>query len=278
MAGESTSGPSVRKPGFVWRFFGRLTDVILDGLVQAAVVALVVFVLTVIWAWRGHLHGVWLERAIGALLASLLIALVLDLLGLCREIAKARKKHRDLIPRNKGFLDHKLDAENAMKALPALLGRLTPIMTEVGASMEKRTRELQNAQETMQQLEISKKASASLDKYSARVVRVAVKYSKIGELLATGLGGWSRWVKESGHKKETFGNFPEALIEFGGVLERSNNQLRHYIATTNNLRGVSSTLDAAVERHSLSWGKILNTNIAIHAASLETLKVFDELA
>jgi uncharacterized membrane protein len=54
----------------------RLLNVGFDGLVQAAVVAMVVFVLGVIWAWGRHLDVVWINRVEGALLAAFSIFII----------------------------------------------------------------------------------------------------------------------------------------------------------------------------------------------------------
>jgi hypothetical protein len=109
------------------------------------------------------------------------------------------------------------------------------------------------------------------------VDRVGVKYVQIGNSLFLGLTGWSKWIEESHPSKASFAEFPGSLRKFISVIDRSNDQLRTYIATTGNIEGVSSALNAAVERHISSWGEILNTNVKIHAACCETLRVIDSL-
>jgi hypothetical protein len=73
------------------RLLRRLTyrpgGLIIDGLEQGGVVAVVRGVVTAIWAWRGHLGGVWLQRAIGALFAFFVMAFILSAVAIFRESA-----------------------------------------------------------------------------------------------------------------------------------------------------------------------------------------------
>lgn len=255
----------------------RLLNVGLDGLVQAAVVAMVVFVLGVIWAWGRHLDVVSINRVIGALIAALSISIISSLIAVLRQcVLWIRNRPHGLSPK-KGFLDHKLDAEAAMLALPAITAKLAAIMNDVGTAIDQHTNDLQRASSTAQHLKVSEAASRSLDKYSARVDRARIKYVQIGDSLSLGLNGWSKWIEEAHPSKAGFADFPESLRGFIPAIDQSNNQLRTYIATTGNIRGISSALNAAVDRHVISWEEILNTNLRIHAACCETLRVIDSL-
>jgi hypothetical protein len=260
------------------RILNRLLTVSIEGLVQAAVVAAVVLVLGIIWAWKRHLDAVWFNRVVGALATAFSIALILVLIVVLREVVAWIRDHRRVLVPEKGFLDHRLDAERAILALPASMAKLTAIMKEVGSAMEKHTNSLQAAGSTAQQIKVSEAASRSLDKYSARVDRVAVKYARIGGSLSLGLSGWSKWIENTRPSKVSFADFPQSLSEFIPVMDRSNDNMRTYIATVRNMRGVSSALNAAVDRHINSLVAIFNTNVSIHTACCETLKIIESLA
>jgi hypothetical protein len=257
----------------------RYINVAIDGLVQAAVLAVVVALGGVIMAISlivfGHVRGAWMDRILGVIVGIVFVPLsvfALKLVRLKRGTAQA------LLEIPKGFLDYKLDAELAMLALPAILAKLTAIMNEVARSTDEHTGALQRASSTSQQLKVSEAASSSLDKYSVRADRVRVKYVEAGELLADGLSGWSKWIEESRPSKSSFAGFPEAMREFGSGLNGSNNKMRDYIATMEHGKGASRLLDAAIDRHIRPLQVILDTNRRIHAACTESLRILDGLA
>ncbi len=127
--------------------------------------------------------------------------------------------------------------------------------------MDKHATLLGQAPSTGLQLKASRAAASSLDRYSVRVRRVGLEYIRNGETLASGLAGWSKWIEQSRPSKSAFGdNFSEALREIGDNLHRSNGQLSHFILTTNNAKGASSVLDAALDRHTQAWREVLDTN------------------
>jgi hypothetical protein len=225
----------------------------------------------VLWRWLLGLQDRWFDRFVGAVCA---ITVTL-LLVIIKQFIRTRQPS---VAGIKGFLDYKLDSENAMQALPAILGKLTAIMMDVAQSMDDNTSALQKASSTSQQLKISKAASSSLDRYSARANRVQVKYVEVGKLLSDGLCGWSKWIEESHPSKSSFADFPEAMRQFNAGLKESNDKLRDYITTLRRAKGASRLLDAAIDRHVHHLQLILDTNLNIHTACIESLRIFDGLA
>lgn len=224
------------------------------------------------WGWLVGLRGQWIDRSVGA--AGAAAAIVIWVL-LRKVVHTARLGPKD--QSRKGFLDYKLEAETAMSALPALLKKLAALMAEVGPSLDRHTTALQRAGSTNQQLKVSRAASSSLDRYSARVTRVGAKYVEVGESLSEGLSGWSKWIEETHPSKAVLTGFPDAMKQFSGILSGSNDQLRDYIATMLNVKGASRVLDAAIERHVHALEVILLTNVKIHSVCTDTLKIFDSL-
>jgi len=224
------------------------------------------------WRWMVGPHGRWFDRSVGAAYS---VAVIMGLVLLGRMLNARRLSPR--VQPQKGFLDYRLEAETAMSAMPAMLEKLTAIMTEVGPAMEKHTKALERASSTAEQLRVSKLASSSLDRYSIRVDRVSARFVENGDLLSEGLIGWSKWIEEAGSPKASFGDFPEVLRHLIGNLSVANDHLTEYIATTSHVKGASSVLNAAVDRHIRSWELIVHTNRRIHEACDETLKILDGL-
>jgi hypothetical protein len=267
-----------RSTKLLHRFIDRLVDVIIDGLVQAAAVALAVFVLTLIWAWRGHLHGIWLERAIGALIATFLIALVLDVIAIFRESATARVRRKKSMSSEKGFLDFKLEAETAMAALPDAVNKLARIMERVAPAISPQADKLLKATSTKDQLAASRAASDSLDRISRRFDGVLSDLESLAALLFEGMNGWSQWIEEkSGANRSSFLSFMDSLRTLIQNLQNSIDQNEAYINTMTKIKGTSSALNAATDRHIRIVEKIRIATVRIQAACSEMLRRLDNL-
>jgi hypothetical protein len=117
-----------------------------------------------------------------------------------------------------------------------------------------------------------------LDRYSRRVDAVRRQFVENGLLLSEGLSGWSTWIETQHPSRAAFGNFPELLKHFTGTLSTSNDSLVGYIASTVGIKGASSVLDAALDRHVASWNVVLQTNKRIFQACNSALEVFDGLS
>lgn len=219
-------------------------------------------------AWLWGPHGPWFYMFVGG------IWTVLGLIAL-NALAVAAKRYGSKVKAPKGFLDYKNDAEVAMTALPGLTDKLSTVMQDVGTSFDKHQM-LQNAGSTSNQLRVIGQVASQLDRQSARVELICVKFVKTGHMLSDGLRGWSSWLKEASLDKAALGvQFDETLRTFVGTLDTSNNQLREYIKTMQNVKGVASAMDTALDRHIRALQIILDTNINIHNACSQTLSVID---
>jgi hypothetical protein len=226
------------------------------------------------WQWLRSPHGRWLDEVIGAVYALLAVFLLLFIAG----IVQALKKVRNRGDSKKGFLDYKLDAEMAMSRMTPMLEKLTRVMTEVGPALNRHTEVLLAASSTAEQVRVIRAAAASLDRYSRQVDRVRGQFVENGKLLSDGISGWFHWMSETRPPKDNLGIFPELLRRFTDTINTTNNELSHYIATTRATRGVSSVLDAAIDRHVDSWEAIAFTNRKIFEACNGALLVIDGLA
>jgi len=85
-------------------------------------------------------------------------------------------------------------------------------------------------------------------------------------------------IKASHPNKAAFGTFPDVLKHLTGTIGVANNSLTGYVASTRSIKGVSSVLNAAVDRHVASWAVILQANKRTFEACTSTLAVFDALS
>ncbi len=154
-----------------------------------------------VW-WSGP-HGRWFERATGAFWTVVILgtAMVLKRLML---VLPSRALG------SKGFLENKLDAENAIPRITVCMAKFAAIMQEVGRSLEKHGEALMRSQpSTYRQLLVSRAAASSLDGYSARFRRVSFGYIKQGDLFSRGLEGWFKWIERSSPDMAGFALFRE---------------------------------------------------------------------
>jgi hypothetical protein len=222
--------------------------------------------------WLVGPHGRWFDKLLGAFYAVLAVFVVLFIAAVVKMLKRQPTNE------GKGFLDYKLDAETALQAMPPILEKLTNIMTEVGPALNKHAAALLRATSTAGQIKVSREAALSLDRHSKQVDAAADKFVKNGLLLSEGILGWSTWIKTHHPPRAAFGNFPESLKHFTGTLSTSNDGLVGYIDSTMGVKGASSVLNGAIDRHVASWTIVLQTNKRMFEACNSALEVFKGLS
>ncbi len=228
----------------------RYVNVAIDGLVQAVAVAVTVAIAGAIMATGlivfGHLRGPWMDRVLGVIVGIIFVPLAVYAIKL---VGGRRTRRLRLLEIPKGFLDYKWDMENSMVVLTATVLKLGAIMSDVGPMFNKHTTRMllasSSSASASDQLKVSTSAALSLNRYSARVERIRAKYVDVGDILSSGLRGWSKWIEATRPAKVTFANFPEVLRGFKDGMNESNDTLRVYIGTLEGGKGVSRLLDAS---------------------------------
>jgi len=228
--------------------------------------------LAAVITWAKQVNERWLDRATGAAVTVLCIGTIFILVVLIRRLIKFARS-RNIAPlTEKGFLDHKASAENAMNLLPGPVNDLARIRRKVKASIERRTQDLQYVRSTKRQLRVSELVAQSLDGFSRKMKRVSNRLSKLGTSVSEGLEGWSDWAQRSGTNKNVEQAFTEALKELVVNLKAANEMLESYIESVNGIRGISGALNAAVDRHiAVAYG-ILETNTRMEQACALTIQ------
>jgi hypothetical protein len=139
------------------------------------------------------LDNAWIQRA-------LLIALGMILLALFQRTAVkvSAKRKRAATPPNveKGFLDHKMQAEDSMQKLLPILARVTKIIADVGKAMDKQAGRIiaSTTGKTRTQIEVARATANMLNKYSKKLDHECVELEQVGSSIAEGTYGWLRWV------------------------------------------------------------------------------------
>jgi hypothetical protein len=226
--------------------------------------------ITAVTAVVDHIDRKWGDRAIGALTVGLALCAWM-LLRKARSSFNNRKHQTT----SKGFLDYKHEAEIAMKAFPKLLGKVTLTMQKIAPAVDKHTKALRQASTTKQQIDVARDLARSLGKFSRELESTQAKYTANGRAISEGLEMWSAWVNRQGAQVDA--TFVDTLSTFIGTMHSSNLKLRKYIETIGANRGVTSTLDAGIDRHANALEVMYSINVQIQEACSNMLQRFKPL-
>jgi hypothetical protein len=223
--------------------------------------------------WNGH-HGRWFDRVIGAIgllaliLLSLLIAAVVKVLG-----AATRKPAG-----KKGFLDYKYQLERSVMQLPLIMQKDRRLVQRATACIEKLGVDFSRSSgSTAKQLGAIKVAAIQLDRYSARMRGIKAKLEMESHLLSEGLCGWSAWVKTTQAPKEKYAILADALRDMRESTHTMINAMLTALASIESGKGISATLDAALDRLIQVRTDIMRCSEDISAGCDAALAVFDSL-
>jgi hypothetical protein len=120
-------------------------------------------------------------------------------------------------------------------------------MQKIAPAVDKHTKALRQASTTKQQIDVARDLARSLGKFSRELESTQAKYTANGRAISEGLEMWSAWVNRQGAQVDA--TFVDTLSTFIGTMHSSNLKLRKYIETIGANRGVTSTLDAGIDRH-----------------------------
>jgi hypothetical protein len=263
----------------VWRRIGALAALVLALVIVGAFVwpvpaggdTLLSTAVGRVWYSVTHVDLCWRYRTEGVLFVFVARVAFIGV----RHALGSLKDEKEIRP-PKGFLDYKLDAEDALQALPLLLGKLTLVTEKVGPSLDKHTLQLVKARTTEQQVGVSKRAARSLDQFSAEYDKVVCDYEATGTRLVEGLDGWSLWLAKTSNQA-VLASFILSLREFIPVLSTSTQRIEQYIAAMVKGKGASSVLNAAIDRHVSSVSRVVSVNVSMRDMCVEALRRVEAL-
>jgi len=152
---------------------------------------------------------------------------------------------------DKGFLDYKLQAENAVTELPRVLDGLTQIMGRVSSMIGGQAPAMHAAlsRPTKVQIHVVAEVARKLDAYSQQMEKRCVRLEAIGRALSEGMSGWFGWMK--GRVDLTSEAAPLVAVLEGAAttIGQTINHEEKYIESLSSSIGVSQDMNSALDRH-----------------------------
>lgn len=234
------------------------------------------------WGWlllRGTVHRVvaWSYFRPGAwfLLGAAFIATVKLMLKIGRYITGRRTSFSPSTV-ERGFLDYKLEAEQAMAQLPRILSALTKIMDDVGSSLQHHTRRLRGTSgSTALGVKRIRKAADSLNMYSRQLDKWGAKLDCEGNRIVEGFSGYLPWLGKQ-QDKSPAATLAQLLRQLIQSMNTTVAALDSYLSAADSNRGVSRDLNLAVDTHCQSIRRIRNTTIRIIQSCTDNLNILEQ--
>jgi hypothetical protein len=198
--------------------------------------------------------------------------------SLLRAISSSAKKSGHSQKGEKGYLDYKLQAEDAMAALPAALEPISQVMARVGTLMESETSRVQAASNssTLAQTKVISRSARRLDRLSRMMDEKCEPLEKIGDSIVEGQLGWFTWMKSQSNRKAAQATVVPLMTQLTATLRTTDDQTGRYVETIRAMRGVSKDLNLAVDAHLKSVERVRNVNIKILNSCINTLHLLED--
>ena len=151
----------------------------------------------------------------------------------------------------KGFLDYKLQAENAVTALPGVFDSLTRINATVVSMIERKTRSMQAAvsRSTGVQIRIVATAARKLDHYSRKMEAGCRELESLGVALHEGMSGWLGWMRGQSEAANVAAPLVAVLEAASESIGQTIRNIGTYIRILTANKGVSAEMNSALDRH-----------------------------
>jgi hypothetical protein len=229
-------------------------------------------VLKVFHVGVGYLHFTWPQRLICVVVGVLA---VLSGQALIARVTHRKSANKRLAESDKGFLDCKLLAENAVESLGPALAPITKIMGEavvVWGSLV-RPDEKVSSQSTEAQIRGLKQKAQRLDALSNAMDGHCVKLEEVGRLFTEGMPGWVSWMYSQSNAKEDLTFTVANLTRLVSTIEVTQGHSNDYISAVERARGVSRDLNLALDHHIQSSRRVRDANQKILDACKRSLQV-----
>jgi hypothetical protein len=223
---------------------------------------------------RLQMRHAWVGRAFwlftGAFMMIFFLVLVVALKAVRdRSIVSQQAKN--------GFLDYKLQAENAIISLPAALAPITAITFNVGKMIEAQTRQVQAAAQkpTVVQLRVVKRTATKLDVYSRQIHSRCSLLEGTGARLEEGMLGWFAWIKSQNELKPQLIQVIPTLQVLGSTVASTILKINDYIRSMEANKGISRDMNIALEAHIQAVTRVRDASIAIQQSCMSALRFID---
>jgi hypothetical protein len=181
-------------------------------------------------------------------LGALLTLVALAIFGAF--IVRWNARRSDAAPQ-KGFLDYKLEAEQAIQAFPSRLEPITTIVTNVGKLMEAHTARIAESQvsDTGSYLKKLRRFARELDSDTKKLARPCERLRSTALAYSEGLTGWTDWMKTRPGYTPAKQQFVSVTHEFIKSTISGVAHMNVYLDRLSLMRGVSKDLNYSVDRH-----------------------------
>ena len=194
-----------------------------------------------------------------------------------RIAAAVAKAGTNTIPSSKqrGFLDWKLQAENAMADLGPALTPIISLTERVGTTTDQLTLETRKALHypTKKQLEVTRRGAMRLDALTLRMEKCCNRLENIGSELQEGLIGWYGWIKQNDPSLGAFGESNPSLFQLCRTMLGASQTTESFIETLENTKGISHDMNESLDRHIAVNRRILSALSNINDACLGALLI-----
>jgi hypothetical protein len=218
--------------------------------------------------------GPWIIRC-ACVLAGMSLLLLFQII--LRMAATKRLKRLGLAKQDKGFLDFKMQMEQSMDQLRQVTEATTQIVVQSTASMQTQTVKVRAvaSSSTKEQMRIVADSAKAMDKYSHMLEMKGTELEEIGRRFAEGISGWLFWLRKNPSMDPSKQPLLPPLRTFILRIEENVSKTDELMGIHNIGRGVSQTMNAAIDARLSSLKKIRDANENIRSTCANSLRSFD---
>ncbi|MHB1959754.1 MAG: hypothetical protein ACYCO5_12055 [Acidobacteriaceae bacterium] len=217
----------------------------------------------------------WPQRILYVVLGIVLMLLFQALIiAMSAVIAQSKRK----VNADKGFLDYRMQAEEAMTELPLAMASITKIILQAGKSTESQTVRVQSVSNSSARIQrrVIGRGARMLNYYSLQIDAKCARLEKIGNSLTEGQLGWFTWVKSQGNYNTELLALRQQMLIFSDTMGETIKSSNEYLDTIQSMRGVSQDLNAAVDAYAGSIRRVRDINMKILNSCLNTLNMLQD--
>jgi hypothetical protein len=220
----------------------------------------------------GYLSRPWPQRFVCGV-----VGVLLTLLGqvVFSWVVSRKSAGERLAESDKGFLDYRLQAENAVNSLGPALEPIAKIMGEVGTVLESMVRPdpKVSSQTTETQIRGLKQKAQKIDSLSNAMDAKCVGLEEVARLFSEGMPGWVGLMYRQPGAKEDLVYTVSNLTRLVSTIEKTQAHWSGYIGAVESARGVSRDMNLALDNHVRSVRRVGDASEKILEACKKTLQI-----
>jgi hypothetical protein len=178
---------------------------------------------------------------------------------------------------DKGLLDYKMQTEQSMNRLRPVTDAITQIVLDSTASvnLHAEKRRVAAPSSTGMMMKFLGQSAKAMDKYSEMLSARGRELEQIGNLFAEGVSGWLFWLRKNSNTDTSSQEFLLKLHIYAKALENNLKAYDDYLEVLETGRGISQTMNTAIDARVKSVKQIREANENIWRACTAGLEAFD---